>query len=63
VERDEETRLAMYQDIEKMILEDLPAAPFYQRWKSHVLVKPYVEGYSLTPTDANYWTVVAIKPH
>ncbi len=63
VEQDEETRLKMYQDIEKMILEDLPAVPFYQSWKSHVLVKPYVEGYFLTPTDANYWTEIVIKPH
>jgi len=63
VELDEEARLKMYQDIEKLILEGLPAVPFYHSWKSHVLVKPYVEGYSLTPIDANYWTEISIKPH
>ena len=63
VERDEETRLKMYQDIEKMILEDLPAVPFYQSWKSHVLVKPYVEGYYLAPIGVNIWQDISIKPH
>ena len=63
VELDEGTRLKTYQDIEKLILAELPVVPLYHSWKSHVLVKPYVEGYSLTPTDANYWTEIAIKPH
>ena len=63
VERDEEARLKMYQEIEKMILDDLPAAPFYQRWKSHVLVKPYVDGYYLTPIGVNKWQEISIKPH
>lgn len=63
VERDEETRLKMYQDIEKMILEDLPAAPFYQSWKSHLLVKPYVEGYYLAPIGINIWQDISIKPY
>jgi len=63
VEQDEEARLKMYQDIEKLILEDLPAVPLYHSWISHVLVKPYVQGYSLTPIDANYLTLISIKPH
>ena len=63
VEQDEGTRLKMYQDIEKLILEDLPAVPLYHSWISHVLVKPYVEGYSLTPTDVNYWAEIVIRPH
>jgi len=63
VERDEETRLKMYQDIEKMILTDLPAVPFYQSWKSHVLVKPYIEGYYLAPIGINIWQDISIKPH
>jgi len=63
VERDEEARLKMYQDIEKMILEDLPVAPFYQSTKRHVLVKPYVEGYYLTPIGINIWRDLSMKPH
>jgi len=63
VERDEEARLRMYQDIEKMILEDLPVAPFYQSNKSHVLVKSYVEGYYLAPIGIHIWKDISIKPH
>ena len=63
VEQDEEVRLRMYQDIEKMILEDLPVAPFYQSTKRHVLVKPYVEGYYLAPIGIHIWKDISIKPH
>jgi len=64
VERDEEARLKMYQDIEKMILEDLPAVPFYQSTKQHQLVKPYVEGfYPLPPIGINFWRDISVNPH
>ncbi|TET41670.1 MAG: hypothetical protein E3J66_04970, partial [Dehalococcoidia bacterium] len=63
VEQDEEARLRMYQDIEKMILEDLPVAPFYQSTKRHVLVKPYVEGYYLAPMGIHIWKDISVKPH
>lgn len=63
VEQDEAARLAMYQDIEKMILVDLPAAPFYQSWKSNVLVKSYVEGFYLAPIAVNIWRDISVKPH
>ena len=63
VEPDEETRLKMYQEIEKLILGELPAVPFYHSWKNHVLVKPYVEGYYLAPMGVNIWRDISIKPH
>ncbi|MEE9399959.1 MAG: ABC transporter substrate-binding protein, partial [Dehalococcoidales bacterium] len=63
VERNEEARRRMYQEIEKIILEDLPAVPFYQSWKEHVLVKPYMEGYYLAPIGINIWKDISIKPH
>ena len=64
VERDEETRLKMYQEIEKLILEELPAVPFYQSSKRNRLVKPYVEGfYPLPSIGINFWRDISIKPH
>ena len=63
VEQDEEARLKMYQDIEKMILKDLPLAPFYQSSMSHVLVKPYVEEYYLAPIGIHIWKYISVKPH
>ena len=63
VERDEEARLKIYQDIEKLILEDLPLVPFYQGSKKNVLVKPYVEGFYLAPIGVNIWKDISVKPH
>jgi ABC-type transport system substrate-binding protein len=63
VERDEEARLKMYQDIEQMILADLPAVPLYQSTERHVLVKPYVAGYYLAPIGIHTWKDISIKPH
>ncbi|MFC1995548.1 ABC transporter substrate-binding protein [Chloroflexota bacterium] len=63
VEQNEEVRLKMYQDIEKMILGDLPVAPFYQSTKRHILVKPYVEGYYLAPMGIHIWKDISIRPH
>ena len=63
VEQDEEARLKMYQDIEKMILADLPAVSFYHSWKDHALVKPYVEGFFLSPIGIKFWREISIKPH
>lgn len=63
VEQNKEARLEMYQKIEKMILDDLPAVPLYHSWKSHMLVKPYIEGFYLAPINLNVWKDIAIKPH
>jgi oligopeptide transport system substrate-binding protein len=62
-EKDETTRLKMYQDIEKLILADLPAIPMYQNLKSYVLVKSYVKGYVVTPIGINLWNEIYITPH
>jgi oligopeptide transport system substrate-binding protein len=48
VERDVSKRLKLYQQIEQMIVNDAPAI-FTEHYLSHVLVKPYVEGYVLSP--------------
>ncbi len=63
VEQDEAARLVMYQDIEKAILEELPAVPFYHSWKSNILVKSYVEGFYLAPIAVNIWRDISVKPH
>lgn len=63
VEQDDNLRLKMYQDIEKLILADLPAAPFDQGSRKHMLVKPYVEGYYLAPIGIHVWKDISIKPH
>jgi oligopeptide transport system substrate-binding protein len=63
VEKDNATRLKQYQDIEKMILSDLPAIPLWQNLKSHILVKPYVQGFVLKPLDVNIWSDIYVNAH
>ncbi len=50
IERDVNRRMQLYQQAEQMILEDAPAL-FILHDIDYTLVKPYVEGYVLTPID------------
>ncbi len=47
-ERDEEARLEMYQQAERMVIDDAPCLPLMYG-ANHVLVKPYVSGYRPGP--------------
>ncbi|MBC8078155.1 MAG: peptide ABC transporter substrate-binding protein [Chloroflexales bacterium] len=48
VERDAGRRVAMYQQAEQLILDDVPAI-FLSHGLSYTLVKPYIKGYVETP--------------
>lgn len=50
IEQDVTKRIAMYQQAEQIIVDDA-AALFTVHWLSYELVKPYVQGYVLTPID------------
>ena len=50
VEQDVVKRIAMYQQAEQILVDDA-AALFTIHWLSYELVKPYVQGYVLTPID------------
>jgi oligopeptide transport system substrate-binding protein len=62
VEQDSAKRLQMYQDIEKMILNDLPIVPFYTNETEYVLVKPYLKGVTLDHFVST-WTSLFVEPH
>ncbi|MCI0828229.1 MAG: peptide ABC transporter substrate-binding protein [Chloroflexi bacterium] len=47
VEPDHEARMALYQEIERRILDDWVAVPLWHN-RSYVLVRPYVKGYELS---------------
>ena len=47
VEGNPETRMSMYQEIERRILADWVAVPLWHS-RAYVLVRPYVKGYELT---------------
>ena len=61
-EQDPAARLKMYQDIEKIVLADVPASPLWWKTKTYLLVKPYVKGYALYPIDINIWRELSVLP-
>jgi oligopeptide transport system substrate-binding protein len=50
VEQDVEKRIQLYQQVEQMIVDDAPVI-FTTHNISYLLVKPYIQGYVLTPID------------
>ena len=60
VELDNATRMAMYQEIEKTILDDWVVVPTAW-WRDHVLVKPYVKGYFVAPMGIHILKDVSIS--
>ena len=58
-ERDVTRRLQLYQQAEQIIVDDA-AVLFTTHGLSHVLVKPYVQGYVLTPIDVPLERYLAI---
>ena len=50
IEQDVPKRITMYQQAEQILVDDA-AALFTVHWLSYELVKPYVQGYVLTPID------------
>jgi ABC-type transport system substrate-binding protein len=59
-EPDPGERLALYQEAEVLLLEDAPAAPIVHPL-AHVLVRPYVRGYRLSPIPVLWPAFVAIE--
>jgi oligopeptide transport system substrate-binding protein len=47
-EQDVDRRMALYQQAEKLIIEEAVWAPLYHG-RDHVLVKPYVKGFQSPP--------------
>jgi ABC-type transport system substrate-binding protein len=59
-EPDPAQRLALYQQAEALLLEDAPAVPIVHPL-AHVLVRPYIRGYRLSPIPVLWPTVVTIE--
>ncbi len=53
VERDVTRRIRLYQQAEEILVQDAPAI-FLHHSISYILVKPYVQGYTLTPIDISF---------
>jgi oligopeptide transport system substrate-binding protein len=61
VEQDVDKRMAMYQQAERMIVEDAPVL-FTVYSLSYVLVKPHIKGYVLTPVGVPLERFLWIEP-
>ena len=48
IEQDDDTRLAMYQKAERIIVDEAPCLPLWFG-ANYILVRPYVKGYELDP--------------
>lgn len=61
VESDAETRLALYHQVEQMIIDDAPDI-LLQHGRSYVLLKPYIKNHPMTPISlARTWRVLSIE--
>ena len=55
-------RMRMYQQAEPILLQEAPILPLcHLRW--HLLVKPWVRKYALSPVKVWFWKDVIIEPH
>lgn len=59
-EADPNKRIALYQDIEKMLIQDAPWMPLFFE-TSYYLVKPYVSGYELPPMVIEHYRNVTVN--
>lgn len=63
-ERDTAARMRLYQEAETQILKDAPWVPLWHS-KRHVLVKPYVQGYTSPPMVVPWlrWVSLQARPN
>lgn len=60
VEKDQNTRIQLYQQAEQLIVNDSPWVPLYHD-KAAVLVKPYVKGFTVPPFVIPHLRFVSIQ--
>ena len=49
IEPDISRRVSLYREAEEMIVQDAAWVPLWYQGERHVLIKPYVDDYRLTP--------------
>jgi len=62
VEQDSQMSLALYQQVEQLLVEDAACLPLWFG-QNYILVKPYVEGYKLNPLGFARLSEVSVGPH
>ena len=60
--RDHEARMALYRQADAILMREAYVWPqFYHR--THILLKPWVKRYPISPLGVGSWTDVVIEPH
>jgi oligopeptide transport system substrate-binding protein len=60
--QDQAQRLARYREADRILVEEAPVLPLvYQRW--HLLTKPWITRYPISPQGCWFWKDVVIEPH
>ena len=62
IEQDSTVRLDMYQKAEQMVVDEAPCLPLWFG-ESYLLIKPYVEGYKLSPLGIPDLSQVSMEEH
>jgi len=58
----QEMRIELYRQADRILVEDVPSIPLVYI-RLHYLVKPWVQKYFISPTQAEFWKEVIIEPH
>ncbi len=61
VEQDRETRLALYNEAERLLLDDTGIIPLFHV-KDYVLVRPHVKGFTITPVGHPHVAGITLGP-
>ena len=61
-EKDVETRIALYQEAEQLIVNDVPWIPRWYEGDRYVLIKPRIKGYVLSPLPISKLRFIHIEP-
>lgn len=61
-EKDVETRIALYQEAEQLIVSDVPWIPRWYEGDRYVLIKPHIKGYVLSPLPISKLRFIHIEP-
>ena len=61
IETDLVKRIDLYQEAERIIVNDAAWVPLWFAGERHVLIKPYVKGYELTPMTISKMRYVYIQ--
>jgi len=59
---DQGERMKLYEQADSILVGESPVIPLYYA-RRHLLVKPWVRKYPISPTTRRFWKDVIIEPH